>query len=67
MFQHVYFFLNPQRLLSRGEKNDGAVDMKHMMMFRSELGQIFSRLLHHQQRAIKSMTMCEQWSTSTPA
>lgn len=38
-----------------------------MMMFRSELGQIFSRLLHHQQRAIKSMLVCEQWSISTPA
>lgn len=41
--------------------------MKHMMMvLRSELGQIFSRRLHHQQRAIKSMIVCEQLAISTP-
>lgn len=37
-----------------------------MMMLRSELGQIFSRLLHHQQRAIKSMIVCEQLAIATP-
>lgn len=71
MFQHVYFFLKaPANVYCREEerkKNIRAVDMKHMMVFRSELGQIFSQLLHHQQRAIKSMIVCEQWVISTPA